>query len=470
MIYDVVVIGSGPGGYVAAIRCAQLGLKTACIEKSPTLGGTCLNVGCIPSKALLHSSEFYWNLQQHAEEHGIGVKGASLDFSKMMARKEKTVSGFTKGVEGLFKKNKIDWIKGHGRLAGPHTVDASGQKLEAKSIILATGSEPIALPFLPFDEKKVLSSTGALTLSSIPKKLLVVGAGVIGVELGSVYQRLGSEVVFIEFLDRICPAFDSSLSKGLLKSLTVQGMVFHLSHKVVKADLSKAAPKDASSYGNNGVALTVEGPEKEVVFSGDAVLIAVGRKPYSENLGLETAGIEKDPKGFVRIDSCFRTSQPHIFAIGDLVEGPMLAHKASEEGIAVAELIAGHKPMVDYFSIPNVAYTHPEAASVGLTEEEAKRRGINYRAREFPFKANSRARCTSEDQGFVKILAEEKSHKLLGVHILGQNASEIIGEAVVALAQRLTADQLADICHAHPTLSEAIKEAALSLFKPPIHL
>ncbi len=458
MKYDCLVIGSGPGGYVAAIRAAQLGLKTACIEKNPTLGGTCLNIGCIPSKALLHSSEMYHKMQTEAAKLGIGVKGVELDFGKTMERKNNIVSGFTKGIEGLFKKNKVDWIKGHGKLTGPRTIIVEGNTIEADSIILATGSEPISLPFLSFDEKKVLSSSGALALASIPKKLLVVGSGVIGVELGSVYQRIGSEVTFIEFLDRICPAFDLALSKGLLKSLTAQGMVFHLSHKVVKADLSK------------GVALTVQGPDKVSIFTADVVLVAVGRKPYSEHLGLEAAGIQKDPKGFVQIDASFRTSQPHIYAIGDLVPGPMLAHKASEEGIAVAELIAGLRPSVDYFSIPNVAYTYPEVASVGFTEEEAKERGLPYTSASFPFKANSRARCTGEEEGFVKILADKNTHKLLGVHILGAHASELIGEAVVALAHRLTADELGDTCHAHPTLSEAIKEAALSLFKAPIHL
>jgi dihydrolipoyl dehydrogenase len=458
MKYDCLVIGSGPGGYVAAIRAAQLGLKTACVEKSKTLGGTCLNIGCIPSKALLHSSEIYFKLQTEADKLGIGVKGLELDFGKMMERKTNIVSGFTKGIEGLFKKNKIDWIQGHGKLTGPHTVSVEGKSYEADSIILATGSEPISLPFLPFDEKKVLSSTGALALASVPKKLLIVGAGVIGVELGSVYKRLGAEVTFIEFLDRICPAFDLALSKGLLKSLTEQGMLFHLSHKVFKGDLSK------------GVALTVEGPEKVSVFNADAVLVAVGRKPYSENLGLEAAGVQKDPKGFVQIDASFRTTQPHIYAIGDLVPGPMLAHKASEEGIAVAELIAGHRPMVDYLSIPNVAYTYPEAAAVGLTEEEAKQRGLSFASATFPFKANSRARCIGEEVGFVKMLADKSTRKLLGVHILGAHASELIGEAVLALGQRLTADELGDTSHAHPTLSEAIKEAALSLFKAPIHL
>ncbi len=454
--YDVVVIGSGPGGYVAAIRCAQLGLKTACIEKGKTLGGTCLNVGCIPSKALLHSSELFWQMQEN--DHGISTSNLSYDFAKMMQRKLDVVAGFTKGIEGLFKKNKVEWIQGEARLKTANQIEATGQTIEARHIILATGSEPISLPFLPFDEKKVLSSTGALALAQVPKKLLVVGAGVIGVELGSVYRRLGSEVVYIEFLDRICPAFDSSLSKGLQKSLTAQGMAFHLSHKVVKADLSK------------GVDLTVQGPSGETHFTGDAVLVAVGRKPYSQNLGLETVGIQKDPKGFVQIDASFRTSIPNIFALGDLVDGPMLAHKASEEGIAVAELIAGHTPEINYLAIPNVAYTHPEAAAVGLTEEEVKARGIPYKAAQFPFKANSRARCMGDDDGFVKIIAEASARRILGVHILGPHASELIAEAVLAVKLGATADQLADTCHAHPTLSESLKEAALALFKSPIHI
>ncbi len=433
----MVVIGSGPGGYVAAIRAAQLGLKTACIEKNKTLGGTCLNVGCIPSKVLLHDSE------------------GSTDFAKMMGRKTKVVSGFTEGIEFLFKKNKIDWIAGRATLKGPHTISVDGKSIEAKNIILATGSEPVSLPFLPFDEKKILSSTGALALSSIPKKLLVVGAGIIGVELGSVYNRLGSEVIFIEFLDRICPGFDLSLSKGLLKSLTAQGMTFHLSHKVTQA---------------HNTTLTTEGPSGQTQFSGDAILVAIGRKPYSDQLGLETVGIQKDPKGFIPIDASFRTSQPHIFAIGDLVDGPMLAHKASEEGAAVAELIAGHHPTINYLAIPNVAYTHPEVAAVGFTEEELKSKKIAYKSSQFPFKANSRARCIDDEEGFVKMLAETSSRRILGVHILGPNASELIAEATLAIQLKATADQLADTCHAHPTLSEALKEAALGLFKSPIHL
>ncbi len=453
--YDVVVIGSGPGGYVAAIRSAQLGLKTACIEKDKTLGGTCLNVGCIPSKALLHSSELYYKLQKEGASHGLSFQNLSCNFRELMARKEKVVTSFTKGIEGLFKKNKIDWVQGHGKLTGPHTIECANQTFEADHIILATGSEPTPLPFLPFDEQKILSSTGALSLSTIPKKLLVIGAGVIGVELGSVYSRLGTEVIFLEFLDRICPAFDGAISKGLQKSLTLQGMTFHLSHKVIKADKTT---------------LTVQSPSGESTFTGDSILVCIGRRPYSDNLGLETVAIQKDPKGFLPIDASFRTSQPHIFAIGDLVEGPMLAHKASEEGVAVAELIANHRPTLDYFSIPNVVYTHPEVASVGFTEEELKARNLSYKTGQFPFKANSRARCTGDDEGFVKILAEEKSHRLLGVHILGPNASELIGEAVHAIARRSTVDQLADTCHAHPTLSEAIKEAALAVFQAPIHL
>lgn len=437
MTYDVIVIGSGPGGYVAAIRAAQLGLKTACIEKGKTLGGTCLNVGCIPSKVLLNDTEI------------------STDFANIMARKTQVVSGFTGGIEGLFKKNKVDWIQGAGRLKGAHQVEVQGAVFSTKYIILATGSEPVSLPFLPFDEKTILSSTGALSLPAVPKQLLVVGAGVIGVELGSVYKRLGSEVIFIEFLDRICPSFDRSLSKGLQKALTQQGMSFYLSHRVTKAV---------------GTTLTIQGLEGEKSLRAEAILVAVGRKPYSDQLGLETVGIQTDPKGFIPINGSFQTVASNIFAIGDLVEGPMLAHKASEEGIAVAELLAGHHPKINYFAIPNVVYTHPEVASVGLTEEEAQARQLSYRSSLFPFKANSRARCMNDEEGFVKILAETTSRRIIGVHILGPKASELIAEATLAIQLQATADQLADTCHAHPTLSESLKEAALGLFKAPIHL
>lgn len=437
MTYDVVVIGSGPGGYIAAIRAAQLGLKTACIEKEKTLGGTCLNVGCIPSKVLLHDTEH------------------STNFAQMMTRKTDVVSGFTSGVDWLFKKNKIDSITGHAKLTGPHTIDVNGKTIEATNIILATGSTPITLPFLPIDEKRILTSTGMLSLTKVPKKLLVIGAGIIGVELGSVYRRLGSEVIFIEFLDRICPGFDLALSRGLQKALTAQGMVFHLSHKVTAAQ---------------GTTLTIEGPAGTSQLTGDAILVAVGRKPYSDNLGLESLGIQKDPKGFIPIDDSFRTTQPHIFAIGDLVDGPMLAHKASEEGVAVAELIAGHRPSVNYLAIPNVAYTHPEMAAVGFTEQDLKTRNLPYKASQFPFKANSRARCINDEEGFVRMYADPTTHQLLGVHILGPNASELIATATLAIQLNATADQLADTCFAHPTLSEALKEAALGLFKAPLNI
>lgn len=453
-MYDVVVIGAGPGGYVAAIRAAQLGLKVACIEKRSSLGGTCLNVGCIPSKTLLHSTEWFWKLEQEGAHQGILAGSLSCDWQKMQKRKEDVVLQLTKGIDGLFRKNKIDRIVGEGKLKDPHTVVVGNQKIEGKSIILATGSEPIALPFLPFDEKKILSSTGALALSSVPKKLLVVGAGIIGVELGSVYKRLGSEVVFIEFLDRICPGFDGEVSKQLLKILTSQGMTFHLSHKVVSA---------------KGTTLTVESNGQTQEMICDAVLVAIGRKPYSEGLGLEAVGIQKTPKGQIPVDSSFRTTQSHIFAIGDLIDGPMLAHKASEEGVVVAELIAGHKPTIDYLAIPNVAYTFPEVASVGLTEEELKTRNIAYKAGKFPFKANSRARCTGEEEGFVKLLSDASTHRLLGAHILGPHASELIGEVTLAMRMKMTVDQIAETCHSHPTLSESIKESALAVFGSPIH-
>jgi len=455
MTYDVVVIGAGPGGYVAAIRAAQLGLKVASVEKRAELGGTCLNVGCIPSKALLHSSEWFWKLQKEGAERGIAASGLSYDWNKIQGQKENVVLQLTKGIEGLFKKHKVERFLGTGVLRDAHTVAVGSEILQAKSIILATGSEPISLPFLLFDEKKILSSTGALALSSVPKKLLIVGAGVIGLEFGSVYSRLGSEVVFIEFLDRICPGFDEEISKQLLKILTAQGMTFHLSHKVVSA---------------KGTSLMVESGGKTAEMSGDAVLVAIGRKPYSEGLGLESAGIQKTAKGQIVVDSSFRTTQSHIFAIGDLIDGPMLAHKASEEGAAVAELIAGHKVAIDYLAIPNVAYTFPEVAFVGLTEEELKARNIAYNAGKFPYRANSRARCLAEEDGFVKLLADAKSHRLLGAHILGPHASELIGEATLAVQKRATVDEIARACHPHPTLSEAIKEAALAVFGSSIHI
>jgi len=455
--FDVTIIGSGPGGYVAAIRCAQLGLKTACIEKRKELGGTCLNVGCIPSKALLYSSELYWKCTHTAEEHGVKTQ-ASFDLPTMMGRKDKVVSGFVAGIDMLFKKNKIARIQGHGKLKDANTIDIDGREIKAKHIILATGSEPISLPFLPFDEKKVISSTGALALDHVPKKLLVIGAGIIGVELGSVYNRLGADVTFIEFLDRICPVLDNALSNELQKVLTKQGMKFHLSHKVIKADTSSP------------IKLIAEDPNGNLDLEGDTVLISIGRKPYSENLGLDELSIEKDKRGYVQINQNFQTKIPNIYAIGDLVDGPMLAHKASEEGVAVAEIIAGHKPTIEYMAIPSVAYTSPEVAGVGLTEEAAKQKGISYKAGKFPFKANSRARCIGEEEGFVKLLMETNTKTLIGAHTLGPNASELIGEATLAIQKRTTVAELAATCHAHPTLSEALKEAALLLTSGAIHI
>jgi len=460
--FDLAVIGSGPGGYVAAIRAAQLGLKTVCIEKEKELGGTCLRVGCIPSKALLHSTELLWKMQQESAENGIHTSSIRADFPQMMGRKKKIVEGFVKGIDGLFRKNGIVRLQGTATLQDPHTILIASQEgtkhIQAQSILLASGSEPIPLPFLPFDEKKVLSSTGALALGQVPKKLLVVGAGIIGVELGSVYSRLGSEVIFLEFSDRVCPSLDVALSRALEKILTKQGMQFHFSHKVVKAELAA------------GITLTVEAAAGTSLFSGDAILVAIGRRPYSKELGLEALGIQKDPRGYVLIDSSFRTSIPNILAIGDLVEGSMLAHKASEEGIAAVEFLAGLSPQLDYMAIPNVAYTYPEVASVGLTEEAAKQAGLSIKTSSFPFKANSRARCTGEEEGLVKMIMHQDTRRLLGVHILGAHASELIAGPVFAMKSRATVEQLAETCYAHPTLSEAIKEAALALTHGAIHM
>ncbi len=462
-IYDVIVIGSGPGGYVAAIRSSQLGLKTACIEKESSLGGTCLNVGCIPSKALLHSSELYWRIKEDGTSHGIKTEALRVDFKQMMDRKEKVIASFNEGIGGLFKKNKIDRFIGTAELKSPTEITVSSgpssQVIQARHIILATGSEPIALPFLPFDEKRILSSTGALSLSSVPKKMIVIGAGIIGVELGSVYRRLGAEVTFVEFLPRICPTLDESLSKELQHALQKQGLIFHLSSKVIAAEIT-----------GDQMSLKVQLPDQSVQeMKADVVLEAIGRRPYTKGLGLDKVGITPDAKGMIPINGQFRTSVPNIFAIGDIVDGPMLAHKASEEGVAVAEIIAGHHPHIDYASIPNVVYTFPEVASVGLTEAEAKAMGLSVQIGNFPFKANSRARCTAEDEGFVKMIAETGSDRIVGVHIIGPHASELIGECAVAINKRMTALEIANAPHAHPTLSEAVKEAALAVHKRALH-
>ena len=457
-LFDVIVIGSGPGGYVAAIRAAQLGFKTACVEKDPYLGGVCLNVGCIPSKALLQSTELYYKMVHHGKEYGI-EGNIELNFAQMMKRKNSIVSGFNTGIASLFKKNKITKIQGTATFTSSETITVAGKEIRGKNFILATGSEPMPLPFLPFDEKKVISSTGALSLQEIPKKMIVVGAGVIGVELGSVYSRLGTEVHFIEFLDRICPTLDKGLSKALEHSLTKQGLTFALKTKVIQAKI------------NDKVDLTIEKPNGgQEQISSDLVLVSIGRMPYTKELGLEAIGIKTDPKGFIPINGSFQTSLPHIFAIGDIVDGPMLAHKASEEGSAVAEILAGMKPHIEYIAIPNVVYTHPEVASVGLTVEQTKEMHISTKIGQFPMKANSRARASSDDEGFIKIISEEKTGRIIGVHIISAIAGELIAEATLAIENRLTVDQLANTCHPHPTFSEALKEAALSITKKALHI
>ncbi len=436
-MYDVIVIGSGPGGYVAAIRAAQLGLKVACVDKRKELGGTCLNIGCIPSKALLHSTEH-----------------PGTSFIEMMNRKTKIVTSFNDGIAALFQKNKITFIPGAATFISPTTIEVSGEKYEAKNFIIATGSEPTPLPFLPFDEKRIVSSTGALSLAKVPERLTIIGAGVIGVELGSVYARLGSKVTFLEFMDRICPTLDPSLSTELQKALTAQGMTFHLSTKVTGADITSQE-------------ITLRTPDSS--YSTDVVLVAIGRKPYTSGLNLPSAGITLSPQGTIPINNRFQTSAPHIYAIGDVVDGPMLAHKASEEGTAVAELIAGLTPAVHYIAIPSVVYTTPEVASVGLTETEATTLGFTPKTGQFPFKINSRAKCTDELTGFVKVIADASTDKLLGLHILGAHASELIAVGCLALQNGLTATQLAHTPFAHPTLSEAIKEAALDVSRRALH-
>lgn len=448
--FDVAVIGSGPGGYVAAIRASQLGLKVVCIEMAEKLGGTCLNIGCIPSKSLLETTGIYAFMKQHHEKMGIKVNELSVDFPVMMKRKDSVVNTITEGVKGLFKRNNITSVFGQAKLLNSNAIQVNGQIIEAKNIILATGSVPVPLPFLPFDEKKVVSSTGALNLKEIPKKLLVIGAGVIGVELGSVYARLGSEVVFIEALDTICGAQDPDVHRTLLSMLKKQGLKFHLGIRV-----KSAVVKDR-------VEVVTENGE---VFDADVVLIAIGRKPYHEGLGVELS-----PSGQVIVDDLFRTNLPHVYAIGDLIDGPMLAHKASEEGMACAEIIAGHRASVDYMTIPSIIYTHPEVALLGFTEPEAKSKGVDVFTGMCSFIGNGRARCMDDNEGFVKVVGDKSSGKLIGMHIISPHASELIGEGVIALKNRMTVEDLANTCHAHPTLSEAIKEACLAALGRSINL
>ena len=463
--YDLVVIGAGPGGYVAAIRAAQLGMKVACVEKRGALGGTCLNIGCIPSKALLDSSELFHLAQQRFSRHGIQVAGLSLDVPAMLARKDEVVKGLTDGVRFLFRKNKITAYQGVARLASHTTVvvrgdDGAETPLDARHILLATGSAPINLPFLPFDGTHVVSSTEALNFDKVPKHLVVVGGGYIGLELGSVWKRLGAKVTVIEFLPRIVPIMDLEIGDLLFKSLKKQGLEFQLETKVTGAKIQ-----------GDTVTVTAEGKDGQTsAVEADRVLVAVGRRPYTEGLGLDAVGVTTDPKtGKVPVDPHFRTNVPTVSAIGDLIDGPMLAHKAEDEGVAFAELLAGKAGHIDYNTIPSVIYTWPEVSSVGLTEEQVKAQKIEYKVGKFPFLANGRAKAMDETEGLVKILADAKTDRVLGVHIIGPRASDMIAEAVTTMEFSGSAEDIARICHAHPTLSEAFREAALAVDKRAIH-
>ena len=461
--FQAVVIGGGPGGYVCAIRLAQLGLKTACIDSRGTLGGTCLNIGCIPSKSLLNLSEKF-SKAKNFSNLGIEVSDVKLNLEKMMQNKEKAVSVLTKGVEFLFKKNKITYFKGIGSFKSTNKISILDSKkveniIETEKTIISTGSEPLALPKVDFDEKKIVSSTGALSLKTVPKKMLVVGGGYIGLEMGSVWSRLGTEVHVVEFLDHITPGMDNEISKEFLKILQKQGIKFHLEVKV--ENITKKT---------KGVVVTTSNKEgKKLDFDCDVVLIAVGRKPNTKNLNLEKIGISLDNKKRIKVDKKYQTNIKNIFAIGDVIEGPMLAHKAEEEGISVAETIAGQAGHVNYDVIPGVVYTTPEVATVGKTEEQLKENQIAYKVGKFSFMANSRAKAINEAEGFVKILADSKTDKVLGVHMIGPHAGEMIAEMSLAMEFGASSEDIARTCHAHPTHTEAIKEAALAVDKRPIH-
>ena len=460
--FDVTVIGGGPGGYVCAIRSSQLGLKTACIESRGTLGGTCLNIGCIPSKSLLNLSENF-HKAKNFEKFGIETGEIKLNLEKMMKNKDKAVTILSKGVEFLLKKNKVTYFKGTGSFKNQNQISIINNKeettIETKNTIISTGSEPVSLRGIEFDEEKILSSTGALSISKLPKKMVVVGGGYIGLEMGSVWSRLGTEVQVIEFLDHIIPEMDKEISTEFMKILKKQGIKFELKTKVEKIIKSK-----------NGVIIETFSKEgKKNKFEADVVLISVGRRPYTKNLNLEKMGVELDKRGSVKVNKNFQTNIKNIYAIGDVIEGPMLAHKAEEEGIAVAELISGQSGHVNYDTIPGVVYTSPEVASIGKTEEQLKEKGINYKIGKFPFLANSRAKVIDESEGFVKILADSTTDKVLGVHIIGQHAGEMIAEMSVAMEFGASSEDIARTCHAHPTFSEAIKEAALSVEKRQIH-
>jgi dihydrolipoamide dehydrogenase len=464
--YDVIVIGTGPGGYVCAIRAAQLGLKTAVVEKDATFGGTCLNVGCIPSKALLHASEVFEEAGHALAHMGIKVGKPALDLTAMMKFKDEGVDGNVKGVDFLLKKNKIDGVRGTGRIVGPGKVEVKGadgktQALETKNIVIATGSDVVRLKGIDIDEKRIVSSTGALVLDKVPGHLLVVGAGVIGLELGSVWRRLGAKVTVVEFLDRIVPGIDLDVAKNFQRILEKQGITFKLASKVSAVDASGKTLKAKVEPAKGGAAETIE---------ADVVLVSVGRAPYTEGLGLEDVGVKKDNRGRVIVDAHYATNVKGIYAIGDVIAGPMLAHKAEDEGVAVAEIIAGQAGHVNYDAIPNVIYTYPELATVGKSEEELKEAGTAYNVGKFPFTANGRAKVNRTTDGFVKILADARTDRVLGVHILGPDAGTMIAEAAVAMEFGASAEDIARTCHAHPTLTEAVKEAALAVGKRAIHM
>ncbi len=464
--FDLIVIGGGPGGYAAAIRAAQLGMKVACVDKRASWGGTCLNVGCIPSKALLHSSEKFIETRDHLAEHGVKTGKVSLDLAAMMVRKDQVVADLTQGIAFLFKKNKVTPFHGAARITGPGTVEVVGdnddiQKLQAGKILIATGSEVAPLPGVAIDEKQIVSSTGALTLGKVPKRLVVVGGGYIGLEMGSVWRRLGSDVTVVEFLDTIVPVMDAEVAKQLHRSLEKQGFEFRLGTKVAGAETSKS-----------GVTLSLEpaqGGETEN-FECDVVLVSIGRLPYTDGLGLDEIGVNRDNRGVISVDGRFETNVPGIFAIGDVIPGPMLAHKAEDEGVVAVEMMAGQSGHINYDAIPAVVYTAPEASSVGRTEEQLKADGVDYNVGKFPFMANSRARANGDTEGFVKILADATTDAVLGVHIIGPDAGTLIAELALAMEFGASAEDIARTCHAHPTLNEAVKEAALATDGRALHI
>lgn len=462
-VFDLVILGAGPAGYIAAIRAAQLGMKVACVEKDAALGGTCLNIGCIPSKALLDSSEHFYAARNDLASHGVRVPHVELDLGAMMARKERVVRVLTQGIAGLFKKHGIERIRGVGSIPSPGTVtvrrESGEQVLRATRILVATGSVPAALPNLPFDGERVLSSTEALSLTEVPSRLLVVGAGAVGLELGSVWSRLGSEVVVVEFLDRILPGMDRKLAEQLQKSLQRQGLRFELETTAQSARLEPDGLR---------VVLQRHGATREVVV--DRVLVAVGRKPNTAGLGLEALGVDLDPQGRIEVNDHYETSVPGIYAVGDVIRGPMLAHKAEDEGVAAVERMNGIAAHVNYDAIPNVVYTNPELASVGWSEEQAQEKGFEVRIGTFPFLANGRARCLGTTEGQVKVIADARTDRVLGVHILGPRASDLIAEAALAIEFGASSEDLGRTCHAHPTLPEALKEAALAVAGRPLNI